>query len=230
MKLEALPNSILRTYRNFSMKASDKEIKCITVSQKFHDIAANRALQKLKDKHIPVILTPRTFIRRFIPDFKKIWSDNPPLKKVLFFILVVIFYIILLPFAFIYGLYEFAFGKRQATKRQISDLKTFAKLDFNVSSDKLFVQLWNDKGLVDKGSDFYALSFTTEEKAKCIEEWFKILYDDPRQLDHMKKVIRDRQVQGARKFHEENPGGHINLRKVEDILPDEIDYLMPNYE
>ncbi|MBX3162940.1 MAG: hypothetical protein KF900_00535 [Bacteroidetes bacterium] len=113
-------------------------------------------------------------------------------------------------------------------QQKILEIKRGTTLDHDVSETKTFAQLWEDKGAVSLYLDFCdcEIEFKHTEQEQCIDEWFKILYGETQPLEDLKKRIRSRQAASARNF----AGGHINFKKLSDILPNEIDEVVDRYE
>lgn len=211
------------------MKASKKEIDCIELSREIHVLACDRLIHEIKKDLIPIILTPRGFLNKFVADFAKIIKHNSFGKNAIFILLLTIFYIIIIPISFFLSIYSFIKGNNQRIKKNIIKVMSLSYMDYEVSDHKLFVQLWYDKGLTEKSIDKFRLTFTREEKHKCIEGWFRILYGDTSKLNVMRETILARQRETVKSFYEENPKGHINMQAIENIIPDEVDYVMPKY-
>lgn len=210
------------------MKANDKEYKCIEISRGYRLKVIERKLITHRENKLPLFLTPKAFDKHFNTDFRSIMDNNSIWKKVLFVFVLSLFYVVIVPIIFVAVLYDKIFGKKDKIE---DELRLKYDLDDSVSEIKLFSEFWNLKGLRDYGVGYLHLEgFTKEQQKECISKWLKILFDiDHNTFEVMYNDLSQKQIEGARNFYKNNPGGHISMASVESILPEEIDKRYGSY-
>ncbi|MDA3781181.1 MAG: hypothetical protein PF487_13290 [Bacteroidales bacterium] len=204
------------------------EKKCIDYSLKIREQIILNELTNLKEKKLPLILTPKRYIKFFFSDSSL--KGMSILKIILVFLLLVTLYFIAIPIVFIFRLPEVIGGDKKR-KQQVREIKYKYEIGYDISNNKSFNQLWDYKGLRNWGMSHMHLSgITQKQQLDCIYYWFNILYGKDRsELDELCKIIQERIKKIISDYYKENPKGHIIPSKVHQHLPDEIDKKYGNY-
>lgn len=214
------------------MTASEKEIRCIEVSRKITLKLIDLEMQGLEKKTTPFILTPSRFRKDFPIGTLK--ANTSLLKRVFayFFISVVsiLIYIILFVVYFVVGIASAVSSQDNSLKTKRKQIEDKLRMDYQMSENKTFTQIWHDKGLLTSHFTSISSSEIANYKKQCIYEWFKILYGDFGHIEGLYEELKGEQNKVLTKFYLDNPRAHLSLSALEDSLPDAIDDSVGNYK
>lgn len=210
--------------------ANHQEKKCIDYSLKVRNKVAEEEIKKLKSKHLPLFLTPKRYIQYFFSDL--IFKGIPVLKLIFVTLILSILYLLMIPIVFIFRLIEIIGSKKSNIKNEIYNIQDRYSLGYDVSENKSFTQLWDDKGLKNWGvGHMHLVGISQEQQLNCIKYWFEVLYGKEKsELDILIEQIQQRIRKTRQEFYEEHPNGHVTPVQVQQLLPEEIDKKYGNYD
>ncbi|MDA3953862.1 MAG: hypothetical protein PF485_09455 [Bacteroidales bacterium] len=210
--------------------ANQKEKKCIDYSLQIRKKVAKEEIKKLKRKYLPLFLTPTKYIHYFFSD--STFKGMSVLKLIFVMLVLSILYLLTTPIVFIFRLIEIITGKKSNIKNKIYDIEASYSLGYDVTGNKTFSQLWDDKGLRNWGGGHMHLSgLSNDQQMDCMIYWFEVLYrKDKSEIDILIEQIKQRIKKTIGEFYDEHPNGHVLPMQVHQLLPEEIDKKYGNYD
>lgn len=210
------------------MLACEKELRCILIASPIILKHKLKEVRRLKDSYRP-ILSIQSHLEMADHKEELYYYEKKPFQTfILYFILLLLY-----PIVFLVHLIIIIFLKKKEKteiKLRISEIQRRSQINYNVSENKSFIQLWSDKGLRDYGiTHMDEGPYSYEEKFFCLSEWIKILYDEDFDLKKFEKEIREREQMRMKEYLHKNPDIFITPADPIDLIPFAIDSIFGEY-